>query len=273
MSDTKDTKDTKDVKETGGTRKRCSYIKLATANYNEISESDFSYCIYCYGLTKKLEESKIQIHDMDWIPDKTGSTALCKKCSVDAIIPGNHFKDKDGKVVEDEMIIEQLTKWYDEGFVLHYVINFDKIKNRLNKDDFRGDDWCYYHNTIIYDGIHWDESIIDKEEEPKWKYSPYNRNVTIINLHLKEPKWKYSPLKCIDEGINDHMTQLLFIIKEHFTDKNVGFTGWKSFTEESLKTIIKHNILPYYDWDNCEEFIKMFPAKIIQFLKCYCDTV
>ena len=102
-----------------GPRKKCSYIGLATANYYKISESYISYCIYCYGLSEQLEESKIHIHDMDWILDKTGQTALCKKCSVDAIIHGNYFKDKEGKKVDDKVIVEQLAKWYNEGFVRH----------------------------------------------------------------------------------------------------------------------------------------------------------
>lgn len=121
MSDMKE----QGMKESNGTPKKCSYIQYATANYNEISKSQFSYCIYCYGLSQSksddliIIDSKIYIHDMDWINDKTGETALCKKCSVDAIIPGNYFNDKDGEQLDDEVIIEQLAKWYDEGFVIH----------------------------------------------------------------------------------------------------------------------------------------------------------
>jgi len=108
-----------------GTPKKCSYIEYATANYNEISESQFSYCIYCYGLSQSesddliIIDSKIHIHDMDWINDETGETALCKKCSVDAIIPGNHFNNEDGEQLDDKVIVEQLALWFDEGFVLH----------------------------------------------------------------------------------------------------------------------------------------------------------
>jgi hypothetical protein len=276
MSDTKGEPEPEpepDIKDIDGTRKKCSYIELATANYNEISESDISYCIYCYGLSEELEESKNHIHDMDWIADKTGSTALCKKCFVDAIIPGNYFKDKEGKKVDDKVIVEQLAKWYNEGFVPHYVINFDKIKNTLNTNDFIGNDLFNGPNTTVYDGIYWDiDNSLIYEEGIYYRNIKYC-NIEKIKLYQREPQWKHSPLSCIDESINDHMTQILFIIKEEFTDRDIGFMGWNSFTKKSLNTLIQENIDVYEGWDNCEEFVEMFPKKIIQFLECYCDTV
>jgi len=89
----------------------CTYMKLATNNYNEINASKKNYCIYCYGGNKKLNESIISINEIYWISDKNGLTGGCKKCSVDAIIPGNYFMNN----TENE-IHEQMSIWYKQGF-------------------------------------------------------------------------------------------------------------------------------------------------------------
>lgn len=90
---------------------KCTYMKFATNNYDEINKSNTNYCIYCYGKTKNIKESQINNWDIFWINDKDGFTGGCKKCSVDAIIPGNYFND----TLENE-ICKQLNNWYKEGF-------------------------------------------------------------------------------------------------------------------------------------------------------------
>ena len=93
------------------TQNKCSYMKLATNNYDEINSSNINYCIYCYGITQDIKESKINNSDIYWISDKGGLTGGCKKCFVDAIIPGNYFNN----TLENE-ICEKLSNWYKEGF-------------------------------------------------------------------------------------------------------------------------------------------------------------
>jgi len=88
-----------------------SYIKLATNNENDINNSIINYCIYCYGITKNISKCKINTCDMFWINDKEGATAGCEKCFVDAIIPGNYFKN-----TLDYNIEKQLAIWFKEGF-------------------------------------------------------------------------------------------------------------------------------------------------------------
>lgn len=39
------------------TRSKCTYMKLATNNYDEINNSNTNYCIYCYGTTKDIIKS------------------------------------------------------------------------------------------------------------------------------------------------------------------------------------------------------------------------
>lgn len=90
---------------------KCSYMKLATANYHEINNSKINYCIYCYGISNNLKASNISTENIYWINDKNGFTAGCKKCFVDAVIPGNYFINSN-----DSEISIKLSDWYKEGF-------------------------------------------------------------------------------------------------------------------------------------------------------------
>ena len=91
---------------------------------------------------------------------------------------------------------------------------------------------------------------------------------------IPENKYKHPPIVCIYEGIRDHMTQILFILKEHFTDKELGFTGWKSFSKEYLTTLCKEEYDIYRnDWGDGDKFVLEFPEKINYFLESYCDKV
>jgi hypothetical protein len=90
---------------------KCSYMKLVTENYEEINNSKINYCIYCYGIERNLKESITYIHNIYWINDKNGFTAVCTKCSIDAVIPGNYFINKN-----NNEICNQLDNWYKEGF-------------------------------------------------------------------------------------------------------------------------------------------------------------
>jgi hypothetical protein len=88
-----------------------SYIKLATNNKNDINNSIINYCIFCYGVTKNISKCEINICNIYWINDKEGFTGGCKKCSIDAVIPGNYFKN-----ILDDNIEKQLAIWFKEGF-------------------------------------------------------------------------------------------------------------------------------------------------------------
>ena len=43
---------------------KCTYIKLATNNYDEINKSNTNYCIYCYGITKDIKKSQFNNRDI-----------------------------------------------------------------------------------------------------------------------------------------------------------------------------------------------------------------
>ena len=84
----------------------------------------------------------------------------------------------------------------------------------------------------------------------------------------------YPPLLYIDESIQEHFTQILFILKESYTEKKTGFTGWQPFTEKYLTNICKKDYGIYKsEWgQDGNHFVNMFPKKIKEFLKIYCDT-
>ena len=70
------------------------------------------------------------------------------------------------------------------------------------------------------------------------------------------------------------MTHILFILKEHFTDRAIGFMGWKTFSKEYLITLCKEEYDIYKnDWPDGNKFALEFPDKINNFLEAYCDEV
>ena len=133
-----------------------------------------------------------------------------------------------------------------------YKINFEKIKQ--SSTDFKGKDWLTPRE--INKGVYWDISDIPLEHVQ----------------YIPKDKYKHVPIVCIDESIRDHMTQILFILKESFTDIELGFTGWKSFNKESLITLCKGEENIYKnDWPDGNKFVLEFPDKINTFIESYCD--
>ena len=143
-----------------------------------------------------------------------------------------------------------------------YKINFEKIKQ--SSTDFKGKDWLTPRE--INKGVYWDISDIPLEDNG---YIPLE-----YILEARADKYKHLPIVCIDESIRDHMTQILFILKESFTDIELGFTGWKSFNKESLITLCKGEENIYKnDWPDGNKFVLEFPDKINTFIESYCDDV
>ena len=130
-----------------------------------------------------------------------------------------------------------------------YVLDFDKIKH------------CCQNDLEKFTGIYWDK--IPDDRPHKW------------NCKHRNPKSKHPPIHWINEVIQEHFTQILFILKESFTNENDGFTGWKSFTRKYLFEICEKDYAIYEkEWTpNGKEFIELFPDKINEFLEKYCYTV
>ena len=140
-----------------------------------------------------------------------------------------------------------------------YKLDFEKIREASTSNtstDFKGKDWYTPGETIK--GVCWDITEITPEyfqNIPKGKY-----------LHL--------PILVINEIIRDHMTHILFILKENFTDTEIGFLGWDSFSKEHLINICKEEENIYKsDWPNGNDFVSEFPDKINYFLESYCIVV
>ena len=163
-----------------------------------------------------------------------------------------------------------------------YKLNFEKIKQSTT--DFKGKDWFKPDKDLK--GVWWNEEEEGFLEEEGFfnslkKYLANERNPHLSDndnkLYYKdlipENKYKHPPIVCIYEGIRDHMTQILFILKENFTDKELGFTGWKSFSKEYLTSLCKGEYDIYNDWEDGDKFVFQFPEKINYFLESYCDKV
>ena len=131
-----------------------------------------------------------------------------------------------------------------------YKVNFEKIKQ--SSTDFKGKD-CFKPDEDLK-GVYWNEEDISGRTE------------------IPEDKYKHLPIVCIYEGIRDHMTQILFILKEDFTDIELGFTGWKSFSKGDLITLCKGEYDIYRDnWRDGDKFVLEFPEKINYIIDKYCD--
>ena len=140
-----------------------------------------------------------------------------------------------------------------------YKLNFEKIREASTSNtstDFKGKDWYTPDETIK--GVYWNKTEIASEyfqNIPKGKY-----------LHL--------PILLINEIIRDHMTHILFILKENFTDTEIGFLGWDSFSKEHLINICKEEENIYKsDWPNGNDFASELLDKINYFLESYCIVV
>ena len=134
-----------------------------------------------------------------------------------------------------------------------YKINFEKIKQ--SPIDFKGEDWLTPSGIIK--GVCWDITEIPSENFQD----------------IPNGKYQHLPILVINEAVRDHMTQILFILKENFTDTEKGFLGWDSFSKEYLINLCKGEENIYKDWPNGNDFVSEFPEKINYFLKSYCDEV
>lgn len=75
----------------------------------------------------------------------------------------------------------------------------------------------------------------------------------------------------VDETIENHMTQLVFMLKESFIE-NKKFTGWKEFSKDYLVKLSKNDEYVYHDnWIEGEKFTNQFPKQIDYFLENLCD--
>jgi hypothetical protein len=96
----------------------------------------------------------------------------------------------------------------------------------------------------------------------------------LIIKDTKDTKYSYDPIKFIDERIEEHMTQIIFLLKEYFTNKNDGFSGWDDFTKsELIKLVEKEKNIYINNFKNGKIFIDNFPEKINYFLKRYCYII
>ena len=144
-----------------------------------------------------------------------------------------------------------------------YCIDFKKIQNQ--SDDFKGKDWYKPKDNI--QGIYFNKEDISMYSE--------NAESTMEDIiRLENSKWQYLPLLYIDESVNNHMTQILYILKENFTNPDIGFTNWENFSKEDLIDLCKKQECIYInDWSNGTTFVSEFPYKIDYFLKSYCNKV
>lgn len=94
------------------------------------------------------------------------------------------------------------------------------------------------------------------------------------DLIIKDTKYLYSPIKFIYEKTENHITQIIFLLKEYFTNKDTGFSGWNNFTEIELINLVEKNKNIYINnFKNGKIFVKKFKEKIDFFLNNYCYII
>ena len=140
-----------------------------------------------------------------------------------------------------------------------YKLNFDKIKassTSMYSSDFKGKWWDTPDGETIL-GVCWDITEVP--------------STSLIDI--PKEKYLYSPILLINEGVRDHMTQILYTLKENFIDIEERFLGWNSFSKEHLINICKEEENVYKVWPNGNNFASEFPDKINYFLESYCTVV
>lgn len=127
-----------------------------------------------------------------------------------------------------------------------YKLNFKKIKK------------CACDNSEVLTGVYWDKI---PEDAPFMSFC--------IHIYKKN---EHPPILWINPSIEEHFTQIIFILKESFVNEKEGFTGWKPFTRKYLFQICEKDYKIYKEeWiPNGKQFVKDFPEKINEFLEKYC---
>lgn len=167
-----------------------------------------------------------------------------------------------------------------------YQVDFDKIKKYISTNiDLRQD--IYFKNTtkplcnICLEELQ-ENTMVTKlpcnhiyhtDCIDKW----FNRNISCPTCR-KEFINKFSGVYIgehysltIDESKDDHYTQILFMLKESFYNKEKKYTIWKEFTKKELNNICEADKHVYIDnYDNGLQFVDQFPEKINQFINDYC---
>ena len=106
----------------------------------------------------------------------------------------------------------------------------------------------------------------------------YQINISKISSYLDNNQDKITGISLedsfdklnIDESIEEHLTQIIFILKESFFE-NGNFSGWKEFTRKYLEEQINKDLSIYHNnFNNGTEFTKEFPEKLDYFLDTFC---
>lgn len=102
----------------------------------------------------------------------------------------------------------------------------------------------------------------------------YDHIIKHIDRMRKDKTQMYPPILYINSSIEEHFTQIVYIIKEHFTNLRDGFTGWDNFTKKTLLKLTKNDAFIYHNnYENGHEFTRQFPEKIDEFIEKYCSEI
>lgn len=98
-------------------------------------------------------------------------------------------------------------------------------------------------------------------------------NYAIKNLN-KNPEFLYPPFLYINEGVEEHTTQIMYLLKQTFIDLKKGFMGWQPFTKDQLTKLCKDDAFVYKE-NFCDgnKFVDDFPEAIDHFLNEFCITL
>lgn len=136
---------------------------------------------------------------------------------------------------------------------MKYQLDFQKIKE-ISMD-----------NTIYMKGVYWDFVPTN---------APYLNHVLEMVKMKKKNNNNTFPILHINEAVEEHFTQILFILQESFTKDK--FTGWKYFTKDYLNDVCKKDYIIYTtdpSWQHRKQFVDEFPEKINYFLENFCNEI
>ena len=135
-----------------------------------------------------------------------------------------------------------------------YKLDLDKITETIR------------NNSNFFEGVY-----VDSVPEN----APFRSHVNyaIKNLN-KNPEFLHPPFLYINEGVEEHTTQIMYLLKQTFIDRRKGFMGWQPFTKDQLTKLCKDDAFVYKEnFRNGNKFIDDFPQALDHFLNEFCIIV
>ena len=105
--------------------------------------------------------------------------------------------------------------------------------------------------------------------------APFRSHVNYAIKNLNEnPEFLHPPFLYVNEAVEEHTTQIIYLLKENFVDRSKGFIGWQPFTKDLLTKLFKDDAYVYKEnFSDGNQFVDDFPKALDHFLNEFCTNI